>query len=98
MPSICGHCQKPIPDDQLTYAQTNHGPRYDGDCWMIVNADDAEIDAKVDRWHDGYFAKTRPTDPDELDGWLHAQNERRVTVSMPARPEGYYHSAPGTFD
>lgn len=59
---------------------------------------DEEDETHIDRWHNGYFAKERPTDPDELEGWTQAQEERKVRVVMPARPEGYYHMPLGTFD
>ena len=55
-------------------------------------------DAAIDRWHNGYFAKERPTDPDELAGWLQAIEDRKIVVVTPARPEGYYHMPLGTFD
>lgn len=94
----CGHCAKEIATGERMFAKTNRGPRYCQPCWQIVDADEIATDAKIDRWHAGYFAKVRPTDPDELDGWLQAQEARRVRVVMPARPEGYYHAPIGTFD
>jgi len=94
----CGHCGKPIPADALVFAQTNTGPRYDADCWAIVNAEDAAAEAACDRWHDGYFAKERPTDPDALAGWTQARADAQTVVIMAPRPEGYYHSPIGTFD
>ena len=93
---LCGHCYEPIEDGQRCFAHTAKGPRYHQHCWQIVNADEIEADARIDRWHTGYFAKTRPTDPDELDGWLFRQDAPPVEVFE--RPEGYYHLPLGTFD
>lgn len=64
---------------------------------------DIDTDAKIDRWNDGALdgCRNRPqasTDPDYLEGYAHGQNDRRVRVVMPARPEGYYHAPIGTFD
>jgi hypothetical protein len=60
-------------------------------------------DAKIDRWHDGYFAHKRgepqPVEPDAAAGWQHrADDLDRPAVLMPARPEGYYHAPVGAFD
>lgn len=65
--------------------------------------DDAETDARIDRYHDGWFArrdgKPRPeTCPDGQAGWDDCLRAEKVRVVMPARPEGYYHAPPGTFD
>lgn len=94
---LCGHCHEPIEAGQPCFAKTARGDRFHQSCWQIVNADEIALDAKIDRWHDGYFAKERPTDPDELDGWRQAQEDRKVVVVMPVRPEGYYHMPLGTF-
>lgn len=94
----CGHCGKPIPADAIVFAHTNHGPRYDAECWAIVNAEDAAAEAACDRWHKGYFAKERPTDPDELAGYIQARADAKVQVRTIARPEGYYHLPIGFFD
>lgn len=64
--------------------------------------DDIDTDARIDRFHDGYFAhkrgEARPTDADAAAGWDQRAIDCRVRVVMPRRPEGYYHAAPGTFD
>lgn len=64
--------------------------------------DDIAQDAKIDRYHDGYFAHRkglpRPACPDAAAGWDQRAIDCRVRVVMPRRPEGYYHCAPGTFD
>lgn len=62
-----------------------------------------KTDAQIDLWHDGaldcYRGKPKASsDPDYLEGWAHAENERHVQVVMPARPEGYYHMPLGTFE
>jgi len=99
---LCGHCHEVIESGQRCFAKTRRGDRYCEPCWQIVNADEIALDAKIDRWHTGYFAKERPTDPDELEGWLHRQNEpppsRWGTPDAVVRPEGYYHMPLGTFD
>jgi hypothetical protein len=62
--------------------------------------DDFAQDAKVDRWHNGYFMAVRglhrPTDADEAAGWDHRANEGPVVEV--SRPEGYYHAPIGTFE
>jgi hypothetical protein len=62
--------------------------------------DDVAQDAKIDRWHDGYFAavrgEPRPTEFDAGQGWDHRANE--VPVVEVERPEGYYHAPIGTFE
>lgn len=68
-----------------------------------INYDEErEAEERIDRFHDGYFAfrrgEPRPTDPCAADGWDDAERASQVRVVMPARPEGYYHCAPGTFD
>lgn len=60
-------------------------------------------DAAIDRWHDGALdaLNHRPKasdDADYLKGYAHGEEERKVVVVMPARPEGYYHMPLGTFD
>lgn len=94
---LCGHCKAPIESGERCFAKTAKGDRYHEACWQIVNADEIAADAACDRWHKGYFAKERPTDPDELEGWLHRRNEA-PPPRMPERPEGYYHMPLGTFD
>jgi hypothetical protein len=93
----CGECGKTLGDEPI-FAKTSRGPRYCKPCWQIVDADEIAAEAACDRWHDGYFAKTRPTDPDELGGWLQAREDAKVRVVMPTRPEGYYHMPLGSFD
>lgn len=97
----CGECGKTLGSEPV-YSATNTGPRYCRPCWQIVNAEELANEAKIDRWHDGYFANRdgapRPDDPDEADGWDHREREKGVHVLMPARPEGYYHAPLGTFD
>lgn len=69
---------------------------------MHIDEDESELDAKIDRFHDGYFAhkrgEPRPSCQDGAAGWDHRAQDCKVQVVMPARPEGYYHCAPGTFD
>lgn len=60
-------------------------------------------DARIDRWNDGVLdgCRNQPkasSDPDYLEGYERGQQERRVRVVMPARPEGYYHMPVGSFD
>lgn len=62
-----------------------------------------ECDARVDRWHDGYFAhragKPCPTDKDAADGWHHRRkNLPWEATDVVERPEGYYHAPLGTFE
>ena len=97
MSMSCGECGKTLGDERI-FAKTNTGPRYCAPCWQIVDADEIALDAKIDRWHDGYFAKQRPTDPDELEGWLHAREDAKRHVPTIVRPEGYYHLPVGSFD
>lgn len=64
---------------------------------------DIDDDARADRWNDGALdgCRSKPkasSDPDYLEGYAHGQNQRRTHPVMPARPEGYYHMPPGTFD
>lgn len=96
---LCGECACQIETGQQCFGKTIRGARYCETCWKVVNADEIELDAKIDRWHNGYFAKVRPAAefPDELEGWLHRQNEA-PPPRLPSRPEGYYHAPIGTFD
>lgn len=61
---------------------------------------DARCDQYNKGWLAGYAGKPCTDDPDFTVGWNEGQRERRhpVRVSMPARPEGYYHAPIGTFD
>lgn len=98
MTIICGGtCGRTLGDEPI-FAHTTHGPRFCRPCWQVENADEIAEEAKCDRWHDGYFSKERPTDPDELEGWLQAREDAKLTVVMPVRPEGYYHAPLGTFE
>lgn len=67
-----------------------------------MTTDHDDNDAAIDAFHDGYFAhrdgKPRPTEKNAAEGWDHRARDCRVEYVMPARPEGYYHCAPGTFD
>lgn len=94
--SKCDECGCSL-DGKLCYG-ISKTDRFCHDCYLIINADDLANDAKIDRWHNGYFAKTRPTDPDELEGWLQAREDARRPVPVFERPEGYYHMPLGTFD
>lgn len=96
-PLCCGECGKVLGDERI-FAKLAKGPRYCEPCWRVIDADEAEAEAKCDRWHAGYFAKERPTDPDALEGWLQKMASREVQVVMAPRPEGYYHAPLGTFD
>lgn len=64
--------------------------------------DEAEAEARIDRFHNGYFAhqrgEPRPSDADAAAGWDDRARDALVRVVMPPKPEGYYHCAPGTFD
>lgn len=65
--------------------------------------DELEIEAKIDRWNDGALdaLRYRPkasSDPDYLEGYADGEDQRKVQVVMPERPEGYYHAPLGTFD
>ena len=64
--------------------------------------DESEVDARIERWHNGYFAhrdgKPRPVDNDAAQGWDHRANDMMTQVVMPVRPEGYYHMPLDTFD
>ncbi len=95
---ICGHCDNEIVSGDRCFAKTNRGPRFHEACWQIVDADEIEQDRKCDRWHNGYFAKTEPTDPDEHDGWMQARHDAERPSVIVQRPEGYYHQPLGTFD
>lgn len=59
-------------------------------------------DAAVDRYHDGYDAhrngKPCPACPDGAQGWHDREHQTKTRVTMPERPEGYYHMPIGTFD
>lgn len=94
----CASCGKEFLLSDRQFGRTSRGPRWCQPCWQIENAEEIEADAKCDRWHKGYFAKERPTDPDELEGWLHAREQAKVRVVMPERPEDYYHMPLGTFE
>lgn len=94
--TLCSECHGII--DGRMFGRTVRGDRWCEECWQIVNADEIAADAACDRWHNGYFAKERPTDPDELAGWLQAKQDRARPVPQIARPEGYYHMPLGTFD
>ncbi|RWR30464.1 hypothetical protein D2T29_12395 [Sinirhodobacter populi] len=65
--------------------------------------DDAD-DAAIDAWHEGYFAgranKLVTGDPHFASGWFKGRCETLypVKVTMPDRPEGYYHAPLGAFD
>jgi len=79
-------------------AEFDYGPGVED----ILN-EDPEIDAKIDRWHDGWFdghgCKPKASDDkDYLKGYAEGDNARHVRVVMPERPEGYYHMPLGTFD
>jgi hypothetical protein len=55
-------------------------------------------DELIDLWNDGAIdgIRNRPmasSHPEYLEGYAHGQDQRRVRVIMPVRPEGYYHSA-----
>lgn len=93
---LCSACNEAI--DGRMFGRTTHGHRWCEPCWKIENAEEIEADAKIDRWHTGYFAKERPTDPDELDGWLYRHESQGTHVVPVERPEGYYHMPLGTFD
>ena len=67
--------------------------------------------ARIDAFHDGYFAhkarKPLSDNPHGLDiglatawadGWNERENDQKVVVVMPHRPEGYYHMPVGSFD
>jgi hypothetical protein len=65
--------------------------------------DTAEHDAGLDAFNDGWLAFRASTPCPYAagslavawhEGWLRAQRASRVRVTMPARPEGYYHSRP----
>jgi hypothetical protein len=63
-------------------------------------------DARIDRWNKGAIDGCRNQPPqdrwlddtDYMDGYRHGQDERKVRVVMPERPEGYYHMPLGTFE
>lgn len=53
----------------------------------------------IARWNDGALdgcrgLAARSDHPDYLEGHAHGTDERKVRVSMPRRPEGYYHQRP----
>lgn len=53
----------------------------------------------LDNWNDGaidgYRGATQASShPEYLKGYRHGQDQRRVVVVMPHRPEGYYHQKP----
>lgn len=65
----------------------------------VIDTDDAAID----RWHDGALdamngRKTASDDKDYLEGFKYGQEQAKVQVSEPERPEGYYHAPLGTFE
>jgi hypothetical protein len=71
------------------------------------NVDDPDAylqdDAKIDRWNNGAIdgckgIAAKSDDADYMEGYRHGQDERKVRVVMPKRPEGYYHAPIGTFD
>jgi hypothetical protein len=53
----------------------------------------------LDNWNDGaidgYRGATKASShPEYLKGYRHGQDQRRVVVVVPHRPEGYYHQKP----
>lgn len=70
--------------------------------------DAAATDARIDAWHEGYFSrrdgKANPWPPTHSlaseweQGRAQQAKDARVRVVMPARPEGYYHCAVGSFE
>ena len=59
-------------------------------------------DERADRWTDGTLDGCRgksavTNDADYLDGYAHGLESRKVRVTAPSRPEGYYHAHIGTF-
>lgn len=60
-------------------------------------------EAACDRWHDGARDAHRSIhrtsdDADYLEGYEQALEDMKVVVVYPSRPEGYYHSAIGSFE
>jgi hypothetical protein len=56
-------------------------------------------DAAADRWTDAVLAALRgqpcpADDADSREGYQHGLDARKVRVTYPARPEGYYHTNP----
>jgi hypothetical protein len=92
---VCTTCAEKI--DDIAYSRTG-AEYFCPECYEGDFADDIATDAAIDRWHDGYFAKVRPTDPDALAGFLQAQSDRRCVTVEVRRPEGYYHAPLGTFE
>ncbi len=70
--------------------------------YKIQDYDDDAAEDRINRFHDGYWAhkrgEARPNDPHAAAGWDDRARDQKVRVIMPARPEGYYHAKPGTFD
>ena len=64
----------------------------------LSQAIDADIDAKIDAYHDGWAAhkagRLCPADRDGADGWNDRAKSLLVRVVMIERPEGYYHVKP----
>jgi hypothetical protein len=53
-------------------------------------------DTQMDLWNDAALAAMRgqplpANDPHSVEGYDHGLEARKVRVTMPARPEGYYH-------
>lgn len=72
-------------------------------CTSCYANPDEPSDEEIDRWNDGAldalrFKPKASEDKHYLEGYAHGEQERRVQVVMPARPEGYYHMPLGTFD
>ena len=72
------------------------------DSWGVCPSDDFD-DATADRWNDGALDGCRGNaaasdDADYLEGYAHGLESRKVRVTIPSRPEGYYHAPIGTFD
>lgn len=66
----------------------------------VVHDEDLN-DRITDAFHNGRLAhqmgRQRPACPYTAEGWDDRAASEGVTYLMPARPEGYYHAAPGTF-
>lgn len=59
-------------------------------------------DELIDLWNDGALdgVRNKPKasdNPHYLEGYKRGQEERKVTVVMPARHEGYYHQKLGDY-